>query len=288
MDGIVYLTADFTATPGTQTSATVDRGLSAAGPWSPLGPVDLLGQVGVFYDTTAPLDTLVWYRWTTDLGDVLIQGPYIELGNSAVLLKDPLRPWANLSLTFCASPQQAFDAACAPGGPDLVWVGLGDKVRRADANLFDVYGAEMPADIYGRRKRLDGELRILSRSLDAATAVETLFTAGGPLQLQLPPLYGWPDAILQPGDLTESYLSPDQRRPYRLWSAPFTLVSLPLGPKQGTTDANWCAVRDTYATFADLTATGLTWAAVASGTAVAPDDGFGLGPFGDGPFGDGG
>lgn len=292
-DGIVYLTADFTAVAGTQVSATVERGPTSAGPWTLIGNVDLLAEVGVFYDTTTPLDTIVWYRWTADTGDIIVQGPYIEVSTGTVLLKDPLRPWANLELMFCANVQQALSELCGPTAPDLVWVGFGDKVYRADANLFDVYNARVPADIFGRRKRLDGDMRILSKTLAAKDAVETLFAWGGPLQIQTPAVYGLPDIIVQPGDLVETYLSQDQRRPFRLWNAPFTVVDAPLGPKQGTVLANWCEVAETYPTYADLTASGFTWAQVASGEATAPGgdpefDGFGEGPFGDGPFGDGG
>lgn len=293
-DGIVYLTADFTAAPGTQTTATIERGPSGTGPWTLIGSVDLLAEVGQFYDTTAPLDTVVWYRWTGDPGaQVIIQGPYIELGDGNVLLKDPLRPWANLSLSFCASVQQALAETCGPQAPELVWAGFGEEVRRADANLFDVYDDATPADIYGRRKRLDGELRILSRSLAAADAVEALFAGGGPIQIQMPAVYGWPDAFVQPGDLSKTYISRDQRRPFRLWNAPFTIVDQPLGPAQGTACANWCDLALAYPTYADLTASGLTWGQVADGTAICPDgppgeDGYGIGPYGDGPYGDGG
>lgn len=293
-DGIVYLTADFTAAAGTQTTATIERGTSVTGPWTLIGSVDLLAEVGTFFDTSAPLDVNVWYRWTGSPGAaVIVQGPYIELGDGSVLIKDPLRPWANLSLSFCSSPQQALSAICEVGGPDLVWVGFGDKVYKADANLFNVYNARVPADIYGVRKRLDGELRILSKTLAAKDAVETLFAAGGPLQLQLPAVYGWPDAFIQPGDLVEAYLSGtrDQRRPFRLWTAPFTVVDQPFGPAQGTECANWCKIAEVYPTFADLTATGYTWAQVASGEAGCPDgipgeDGYGAGGYGDGPYGD--
>jgi len=291
VDGIVYLTADFTALPGTQTTATIERGTSATGPWTLIGEVTLLAEVGVFYDTTAPLDTELWYRWTGSPGAVVItEGPYIEISDGSVLLKDPLRPWANLALSFCETPQQALAAICDPGGPDLVWAGFGEFVRRADANLFDVYDAEKPADIYGRRKRLDGSLKLFSKTLVARDAVEALFTAGGPLQLQLPAIYGWPDAVLQPGDLVETYLSRDQRRPYRVWDAPFTLVDTPFGPGQGTVEANWCLLAETYPTYADLIAAGVTWGEVASGEAMLPPgfDGFGEGAFGDGPYGDGG
>lgn len=293
MDGIVYLTADFTAAPGTQTEASVYRGLSLTGPWTLIGSVELLAEIGIFYDTTAPLDTEVFYRWVGTPGDIeILQGPYIELSSGTVLLKDPLRPWANLELEFCATTQQALALICGPTAPDLVWAGFEEKVYRADANLFDIYNSRVPADIFGVRKRLNGGLRILSKTLAAREAVETFFAGGGPIQIQTPAIYGLPDIIVQPGDVVEDYLSGvrDQRRPYRLWTAPFTVVDAPLGPKQGTVEANWCEVAETYPTYADLTASGFTWGQVASGEATSDPgiDGFGEGEFGDGPYGDGG
>lgn len=269
-DGIIYLTADFTAATGTQTTATVERGLSATGPWTLIGMVDLLGQVGSFTDTLAPFDVNVWYRWSgfpAGAGSVIVQGPFLETSTGGVTLRDPLRPWANLELSFCSTMTQALVEACGPISPDMFWVGLGDKTYRADASLFDVYNSRVPADIYGVRKRLDSSLKILTKTLAAKDAVETFFAAGGPIAIHLPAIYGFPDAVVQPGDVEETYLSQDQRRPIRLWEAPFTIVDAPFGPTQGTACANWCAVEETYATFADLTATGFTWAQVAAGSA---------------------
>lgn len=290
-DGIICLTADFTAAPGTQTSAVIARGLSATGPWTDLDTVPLLAQVGQYCDTGVPLDTVVWYRWTGDNGGgTIVQGPYIEPGDGTVLLKDPLRPWANLVAEFCDTPSTAAAQLCSPSGPEIIWTGFGDEVRRADANLFDIYQSETPADLYGRRKRLDGRLQLLAKTLAASDALHALFTAGGPIQIQMPAVYGWPDAYVQPGDVTKAYLpgQRDQRMPFRLWSLPFTVVDRPIGPAQGTADANWCALAEQYPTYADLVAAGVTWAQVANGSAVSPDDGYGLGPFGSGPYGDGG
>lgn len=296
-DGLITLSFDFTGFAGVQTDATIERGPTSTGPWLLLASVPLLGEQGVYTDTTAPVNTPVFYQITGTPGtfaNILIQGPFIEVTSGVVLLKDPLRPWANLELTFCATPSQALTSICAQTGPELIWVGLGAKVYRADANLFDVYGARVPADIYGTRKRLDSEMRIMSKTLAAKDAVEALFAGGGPLQLQLPTEYGLPDMVVQPGDLVEDYLSGtrDQRKPHRIWSAPFTTVDTPFGGNaQGTECANWCVVEATFPTFSALTASGYTWGQVAAGTAVCPSgeqDGFGFGPFGDGPFGDGG
>lgn len=157
---------------------------------------------------------------------------------------------------------------------DLVWVGYGDKDRAMDAGLFPVLDRERPADVYARRKDIVTSCQFLSRDLDSINRVYDLFTAGGPLLFQTPEIYGMDrpygqqDRYFQPGNLNEAYISRDQRKPIRLWSAPLTAVDYPLGLPQGTDDANWCAVRDKYPTYADLTATGLTWGQIAAGGAV--------------------
>lgn len=272
--GVIYLTADFTAAPGTQTTATLERGLSATGPWEFLRDVPLLGQVGSTYDTTVPLDTPVWYRWTGQPGDVVIvQGPFTELSNGSGFLKDPVRPWANIELSICeGGPAPVVQALCNQTGPEFVWVAHGTKTRRVDAGLFDRLDAQTPADVYARRKRLDGHMEFFSKTLTGMDQVDALFDAGGPLQLQLPAEYGWRDAFVQPMDLDENYISRNQRLSFRRWDAPFTIVdsSAATGPIQGTECANWCTVDETWATFADMTASGGTWGDIAAGTTQCP------------------
>ena len=298
-DGVIFLQVDFGPVAGVQTSATLERGPTSSGPWTFIRIVPLVDEVGVTYDTTVPLDEEVWYRWTGDPGgEFIIQGPYEEVSSGTVLLSDPTRPWANLEFSFCASASQALDTLCTPGAPEFVWARFGDKTRRADAGLFDRLDAETPADVYGRRKSFDEPWRFFTRSLAGAEDVYTLFTAGGPIQIQAPAEYGHPNVFMQPLDLDEAYLSDsiDQRLPYRVWDVPATVVDpVTAGPVQGTVCANWCFVEETYPTFADLTAAGGTYLDLAAGVTQCPDgpppgdeDGFGYGPFGDGPFGDGG
>lgn len=269
-DGIVYLTADFTAATGTQTTATIERGTSATGPWTLLATIDLVGQVGSYTDTTTPLDTPVWYRWSgspSGAGSVIIQGPFTEVSSGTVLLKDPLRPWANIEFSFCASPQQALNDICTPTGPEFIWQGWDTATRAMDATLAEVHDDERPVDIYGRRKNRESGFRMLTKTLAARDALHALFTAGGPLQMQAPAVYGWEDCFVQPYDLAEDYLAEDQRKPYRIWSAGFRIVDQPTGPTQGTVCANWCAVSAAYPTYAALTATGFTWGQIAAGAA---------------------
>lgn len=264
------VTVDFTAEAGTQTSATIERGTSATGPWTFLTSVTLVGEQAVINDNTAPLDTAVWYRATAQDGTVEVYGPFTLASGGSVFLRDPLRPWADLEFTFCATQAGLKKEMCLPSGPEFVWMGFGQEVYRADAGLFDRLDAETPADVYARRKRLDGSISFMTKTLAAAERVYELFTAGGPLFLQLPSVYGWQDAYIQPGDLTRDYLYPDQRMPHRIWSVPFTVVDATTGPTQGTECANWCAVAETFPTFADMVGSGGTWLDVAQGELVCP------------------
>lgn len=258
-------------------SAFVERGLSATGPWVRIGQAATVAGSGFFYDNTVPFDTPVWYRFVYgDPGSEIISptivGPLTLVGTGAVVLSDPLRPWADLEFQFCATPQLAFSAICSFNGPDLVWTRFGDRIRDSDAGLFPILDAERPADVFARRKDHAGSIEFLTRSLTAIQSVYELFTVGGPLYLRAPDAYGATDFTIQPGPLTEAFLSPtvDQRKPWRLWTAPYVVVDQPLGPQQGTDCANWCAVEAAFPTFADLTATGDTWGDVASGTTVCP------------------
>jgi len=265
----LFVTADLGPLPTPfATTATLERGPSATGPWTFLQEVDLLAEVGATYDTTPPPGETVWYRWTTSTGGTLVQGPFVIPDITEVCLRDPLRPWANLTMGFCSNAESLIAQACTPGGVEYVWAGWGEKVRRADAGLFDRFDAETPADVYGRRKNLDTSIRFLTKTLAAKTAVYELFTWGGPIQIVAPAEYGWEQYFVQPGDLVESYLADriDQRWPHRLWSAPATVVdTAAVGPIQGTACANWCAVEAAFPTFADMTAAGGTWLDILEG-----------------------
>lgn len=261
----------FTSTPGTDTSYALERATAAAGPYTTIAvAVPLLAEQDVYTDTTAPFGTPLYYRAIGDqTGSVTTYtaGPLDQAGQ--VWLRDPLRPWADLPLDFCDAAQSGHVAGCAQPTPELVWVGLGDETWRADAGLFDVLNSEQPADVWARRKHADTTLTFFTRTLAAADRVYDLFTAGGPLFLQLPPEYGWRDAFVQPGDVAMSRISRDQRRPERRWEVPVTVVDRPLGPAQGTACATWCALPDTYATYGDLPV-GVTFADLAAGNVLCP------------------
>lgn len=243
------------------------------------------------FDTEAPLDTAVTYRAFEDVDgqdpavNTVTSGSVTIGSNGYHWFKDPSRPWADIRADDCA--QQG--GPCAEITEDVSLFPFGDRTRGPDANLVPVLDRELPADIWARRKGITSSMSFLSRTLAAIDRVYTLFTAGGPLLLQIQPLFGWPDAYWQPLDLVETRTgSADQRNPLRRWTAPITQVDRPspASAAQGTVCANWCLIEDTYTTSQDLADTGFTWLEVASCDAVPSFDGYGYGGYGDGPYGD--
>lgn len=230
----------------------------------------------VFTDTTAPTGVTFYYKLTGNTGATTgWTGPYSITDDGATWLTDPQRPWADLRLDACP-PGSAHADACGSADPAFVWGGFTRSLdHTADAGLFDVLDAEHPADVFGRRKYAAGSFRFFTRGLDAIDRVYDLFTAGGPLMLRAPSVYGWHDQFIQPGTLEMTHVSRDQRRTLRQWDVPFTVVGQPAGAPQGTACANWCEVRDRFPTFADLTSSPGTWWDLADGTVLCPADGGG-------------
>lgn len=247
--------------------------VSIDGPWDVLGEhIPLLGERAVFTDTTAPIGVPLWYRVVSD------QNPS-NIGYSAesalpahgqVWLKDPLRPWADIPLDFCDVPTSGHVQGCTSPDPEFVWVGLGQGQWSDDTGLFPILNAEHPADVWARRKFEANSMRFFTKTLDAIDRVYDLFTAGGPLLLQLPDEYGWHDHYIQPGTVSRDYISRDQRRPERAWTVPFVVVDRPLGPAQGTECANWCAVQDAYPTYGDFVAEAGTFEDLLAGETLCP------------------
>lgn len=274
---------------------TMERGLTPTGPWVVIrAGAPLLEGRAVIVDTTAPLETDVWYRFTVEFGATLeeIVGPFQTEATGMTWLSDPTRPWADIGMDVCPPGAHALD--CATPDPAFVWGGFTDAMETpVDATLLDILNAERPADTFARRKFANWSFRFFTLTLDAIDQVYELFTAGGPLMLRTPPVYGWGAYAIQPGTPQMTFVSQDQRRPLRQWDVPFTVVDMPVGPVQGTDCNNWCAVEEAFPTFAELTAYPATWLELLHGDVLCPDtppgeDGFGMGPFGDGPFGDGG
>lgn len=286
-NGLVGIYVEFTTPVGFPQYAIVERVMPDGTRVRVRGadPVNLVGTpaAAVLIDAEVPFGVTVSYRaYAVAFPATVITSSTVTLAVPTTMwFKDPLRPWANFVADYCAEPQTV---CVVPSNPISV-ARYGARSRPMDAGLFGVLDAEYAADIWGRRKQANTGITFLSRTLAAIDTIETLFTAGGPLFLQIPPIYGRPDHYYQPDALEDDTVGEDQRKPYRIWSAPLVPVDRPpaaLG-QQGTAAANWCAVADRYATSAELAATGQTWQQLATTGAFTPLTGYGSGVYGGPP-----
>lgn len=273
----VLLRTEFSAT-GSLT-AVVERSDDGGVTWTEVrgSPVTLVGpdpgagnRIGYLYDTEMPLDVAVQYRSTNNLGTVTTAGPVTVVSSGFGWLKDPARPWANVRIDDCTDTPVPTMCATPLTEPavSLIADGLGAEEYAGDFTLFPVLNRPRPADVYAYRKDATTSWRILSKTLTSMDTLNTFYAWGGPIFLQLPPAYGWPDRYYQPAEVVVSRVSNILTVPYRMWDVPLTVVDAPVGAPQGTCENNWCILGTTYATWAALNATGLTWGDVVEGDAA--------------------
>lgn len=273
----VILRTEFSAT-GSLT-AVVERSDDGGVTWTEVrgSPVTLVGpapgagnRIGYLYDTEMPLDVPVRYRSTDNLGTVTTAGPVTVVSSGVSWLKDPARPWANVRIDDCSEtvvPTMCSTPLSEPA-VSLIADGLGAEEYAGDFTLFPILNGPRPADVYAYRKDATTSWRVLSKTLTSMGTLNTFYAWGGPIFLQLPPIYGWPDRYYQPAEVVVSRVSNVLTVPYRMWDVPLTVVDAPVGAAQGTCENNWCILGTTYATWGALNATGLTWGDVVEGDAA--------------------
>lgn len=293
--GDVRLRMEFTLP--TNLTAVVQRSVDGGVTWTTIrggNPVDLVGpapgagnRIAYLYDNEMPLNVPILYRATSNVAVVITAGPATVTTTSS-WLRDPARPWANVRIDDCSTtpvPAPCSDPLEEPA-VSLVADGLGTEEYEVDATLFPVLNRQRPADVYAYRKDVVTSFRVVSKTRASHDTLNVFYAWGGPIFLQLPVIYGWPDRYYQPAKVSVSRLSKDLRIPYRLWDVPLTAVDAPVGDAQGTALNNWCLIKSTYDTWADLTGTGLTWGQIMEGQGgpLVPG-GYGFGGYGDGPYG---
>jgi hypothetical protein len=111
-----------------------------------------------------------------------------------------------------------------------------------------------------------GQLTLLTKTLAARTSAINMFAPGRILLYRNPnPLYPETDWYLAIGDMTETRLIPDARRPERSWLVPFVRIERPAGLPD--TMMTWQQVKDTGLTWRELRLS--TWLDVLSGDLAA-------------------
>lgn len=241
--------------PTVRMYGTLDDVTDAFGTW----PLKRLSNGrAVLYDTELPLDTPVWYRADTAQTQSTAfddDGSVTVASSGAVWLKDPVRPFNDLSITI---PTGVSDPTCDPTS-GIYLVGFDASQYAAASGRFPVEASPYPAVESRPRRGATSSLVLVTRLLADRDRLRNLLAAGGVLLLQTPATFGYGDMYIDVGDATESRLARDHRKPWRQWSLPWVQTSAPGGLSYGVDAARWRDLCDVYATWGAAKVAGKTW-----------------------------
>ena len=177
-------------------------------------------------------------------------------------LKDPLRPGNNVHVDFAFDP----NPTCTPT-EGVFFQSMDTEQRASNGSTFNVASQQQPITVSKVRSSLTSTLTLVSRTFPDRDRLNTALDPGSPLLFQVPDEFGVPDQYLSVGATAVGRVLPDHRFPIRVFQLPFASVAAPGGPMQGTVGARWSDGCNVYASWAALTAAGLTWTQVLDGAA---------------------
>lgn len=182
-------------------------------------------------------------------------------------LKDPTQPTLDLRIDNC----EVHTPDCLNGDQLVFFKALDTEDYSSASGVFDIVNKAHPMVVGQTRKDQTSTLVLVSRRLEDITSIRNLLSAGTPLILNLPTIYGWGiesfgQDWIQVGDDSSSRLGIDMRKPYRIWSLPFAIVDPTIAFSSGGTGGNGIGVAG--ATWGDLRDSGLTWDQVSTSGAT--------------------
>lgn len=180
----------------------------------------------------------------------------------ACWLKDPLRPAANVRVDFAFDP----NPLCTPT-EGVFFQGMDQEARAANSANFNISNQAEPIVVSKVRSSISSTLTLVSRTLPDRDRLNVALAPGSPLLFQVPAEYGVLQQYLSVGATSVARVLPDHRFPIRVFSLPYTSVAAPGGPMEGAVGARWSDMCNRYATWAAVTAAGLTWTQVLDGLA---------------------
>lgn len=232
----------------------------------------LSGGQAIMWDTEAPMDTAFTYI-TYGLGSTssATAGPVTLLSTNHPWLKSPLHPWQDKRLNL-SSPLSTPYPDC--DDEDAVFFAAMDiEVFTGRSAAFPVNQRKNPIPAPRVRGGITSSLRLISRTFPARDQIEQLNESGDPLLFQTPQnpdVYGITDRYMLVGDYSVSRLSPNHKQPWRANVMPHVEVDRPAGLADGVLGTRWADICDTFVTFGDATAAGLTWTMILMGYAASP------------------
>lgn len=184
-------------------------------------------------------------------------------------IRDPYTPATSVRLDNC----DTHTFSCLNAERFVFFQGFEEEQYDSATGVFGVLDAERPITVAQTRKDLTTTMRVVSTTLADIPALRALFRPGRDLVISVPTEYGWGIETYGTdwatiGTATASRLNrQDMRKPQRLWSLPLAVTD----PERtlsaygsGHTATNDIPVPG--ATYADMQATGLTYAQLQAGT----------------------
>jgi hypothetical protein len=233
---------------------------------SPVVPTGTSGQF-VVWDTTAPMDVLVYYRATEQLTGASRTSNTVKItGQGAGWLKDPAMPTRDVHLV-ASQGQCPAPVPTASGWPVerlAIFLAISDLDRANASGIFPVLDAARPRSVSQTRKSPTGVLNLATLRLSQMQAVANLLAAGRPLLLQLDSRYGWgytvyaSDYVDVLAALEARVAREEMHRPQRTWRLNIGVGRAPAVPA-GLTGGSTLGPAGT--TFGDAIASGRTFAA---------------------------
>lgn len=242
---------------------TIDPVILAAGYLSVDGNLELVNGSAMVYDTTVPLDVPVEYLVAVPGEElVVVTGPVTVASGGLWRLGDPARPYLDITASLAAGV-----AECSTVGAIITMGMSGDSLD----------GRGETADVPGRRDPIVGtevmslprfELRMATRTTADREAAEALLATGDVLLLRTPSAYAMGPRYVLVSEVQIDRLVNDHRKSWRRISAGLRQVGAPEVGAYGWLGTRWMDLcTGPYATWADLTAAGISWSTIGYGIA---------------------
>lgn len=227
-------------------------------------PALLSGGFAVFWDTEAPLNTVIYYVVTSPDSTLVLTTNSTTLTETAYgWLRDPVHPSNDIHLTSFTPGGTGHPCSSATA---IGFKSLADEDYDDATGVFNIINASRPVTVAQLRKDLTSNLALVTRQLTDRALLLTLLSQGSNLLLQFAnTTYGWATDTYASDYITVANVksarppSTHMTTAEREWSLPIQASDPPANDSTGHLGGN--AVGVPGATWADLLASGQTWAA---------------------------
>ena len=238
----ITLTFDW---PGVSTLRVERRAAIAGSRFTPIRSgldIDLVAGKATIDDHEAEMDVEVTYRITqispTTTEAPVLMGPYTLPSSGWSWLKDPALPFRNVRLDEVTN--------------------IETETYTSRAGVFDVIDRARPVVVAARRQDRTTELNITTSTNSQRSSMLNLLASGQILLLSTPADYGWGNAYVHVGDVTESRLGLADE-PSRRWALPITVVDRPASLSFQPAIMTWSDVVHDFVTWSDVLDDVPTW-----------------------------